>query len=224
MGAQKGKDLLLKLDFDQNGVFETVAGMRSRRIAFNAEAIDITNADSAGRWRELLEGAGVRRAGISGAGIFKDAASDASVRELFFDGAIRTWQVVVPDFGTISGPFQVTGLEYAGEHDGEVAYEMALESAGRSFAAASVSRPSHPTSQPSTPIKASMANRHRGEIAVLDGRERTLCLTLGALAELEASFGAEDLVALAGGSRAEGFRRATSPDHRLRAARRAARR
>ena len=53
MGAQKGKDLLLKLDFDENGSFETVAGMRSRRIAFNAEAIDITNSDSAGRWREL---------------------------------------------------------------------------------------------------------------------------------------------------------------------------
>ena len=137
MGAQKGKDLLLKLDFNQDTVFETVAGMRSRRIAFNAEAIDITNADSAGHWRELLEGAGVRRAGISGAGVFKDAASDASVRELFFDGAIRTWQVIVPDFGTISGPFQVTGLEYAGEHDGEVSYEMALESAGQlSFAAA----------------------------------------------------------------------------------------
>jgi TP901-1 family phage major tail protein len=135
MGAQKGKDLLLKLDFDQNAVFETVAGMRSRRIAFNAEPIDITNADSAGRWRELLEGAGVRRAGISGAGIFKDAASDASVRELFFDGAIRTWQIVVPDFGTISGPFQVASLEYAGEHDGEVTYELALESAGQvSFA------------------------------------------------------------------------------------------
>jgi Phage tail tube protein, GTA-gp10 len=43
-----------------------------------------------------------------------------------------------------------------------------------------------------------MANRHRGEIsAELDGRERTLCLTLGALAELEAAFGADDLVALA---------------------------
>ena len=42
-----------------------------------------------------------------------------------------------------------------------------------------------------------MANRHRGEVAaVLDGRERTLCLTLGALAEL-ARFGADDLVALA---------------------------
>jgi hypothetical protein len=50
-----------------------------------------------------------------------------------------------------------------------------------------------------------MANRRRGEIAaVLSGRERTLCLTLGALAELEAAFGADDLVALA--SRFEGGR------------------
>jgi TP901-1 family phage major tail protein len=130
MGAQKGKDLLLKLDFNQDAAFETVAGMRSRRIAFNAESIDITNADSAGRWRELLEGAGVRRASVSGAGIFKDDTSDASVRELFFEGGIRTWQVIVPDFGTIAGPFQVTRLEYAGEHGGEVSYEMALESAG----------------------------------------------------------------------------------------------
>ncbi len=130
MGAQKGKDLLLKVDSTQTATFATVAGMRSRRIAFNAEAVDITNADSAGRWRELLEGAGVRRAGISGSGIFKDAASDESVRSLFFDGGIRDWQVIVPDFGTISGPFQVTGLEYAGEHDGEVAYDIALELAG----------------------------------------------------------------------------------------------
>src|SRR5690606_25584821 len=43
-----------------------------------------------------------------------------------------------------------------------------------------------------------MANRHRGEIdAELGGRRRTLVLTLGALAELEAAFGADDLVALA---------------------------
>jgi TP901-1 family phage major tail protein len=130
MAAQKGKDLLLKLDSDGEGTFATVAGMRSRRIAFNAEAVDITNADSAGRWRELLEGAGVRRAGISGAGIFKDAASDESVRALFFGGTIRNWQVIVPDFGTIAGPFQVSGLEYSGEHDGEVTYDIALESAG----------------------------------------------------------------------------------------------
>ncbi len=43
-----------------------------------------------------------------------------------------------------------------------------------------------------------MANRHRGEIAAeIGGRVRTLVLTLGALAELEDAFGAEDLLALA---------------------------
>ncbi len=43
-----------------------------------------------------------------------------------------------------------------------------------------------------------MANMHRGEIdAELGGRTYTLCLTLGALADLEAAFGAGDLVALA---------------------------
>ncbi|MYZ50466.1 GTA-gp10 family protein, partial [Propylenella binzhouense] len=50
-----------------------------------------------------------------------------------------------------------------------------------------------------------MANRHRGEVdAVLDGRRHTLCLTLGALAELEASYAADDLIALA--ARFEGGR------------------
>src|SRR6478735_2621098 len=107
MASQKGKDLLLKAA-DGAGAFVTVAGLRARQIAFNAETVDVTHAESAGRWRELLAGAGVRRASISGSGIFKDEASDALVRQTFFDGAIRSWQVVVPDFGTIEGAFQLT--------------------------------------------------------------------------------------------------------------------
>ena len=43
-----------------------------------------------------------------------------------------------------------------------------------------------------------MPNLHRGEIeAEIGGAKRRLVLTLGALAELEAAFGADDLVALA---------------------------
>jgi TP901-1 family phage major tail protein len=129
MSAQKGKDLLLKAA-DGEGGFITVAGLRARQIAFNAETVDVTHAESAGRWRELLEGAGVRRASISGSGIFKDAASDALVRQTFFDGAIRDWQVVVPDFGTVDGPFQITSLEYRGDHAAEVTFDLSLESAG----------------------------------------------------------------------------------------------
>lgn len=130
MGAQRGKDLLLKLDPDGGTAFATVAGLRTRRISFNAETVDVTDSESAGRWRELLGGAGVQRASVSGAGIFKDAVSDAALRRLFFEGRLGAFQMVVPDFGTISGPFQVTALEYGGEHTGEVTFEATLESAG----------------------------------------------------------------------------------------------
>ncbi|MDR6304798.1 TP901-1 family phage major tail protein [Nitrobacter vulgaris] len=128
MGAQKGKDLLLKMS--DGSSFVTVAGLRSRRIAFNAEIVDITNAESTDRWRELLAGAGVRRASLSGRGLFKDAGSDALVRQAFFNGTINDCQVVVPDFGAIEGPFQIASLEFAGEHNGEVTFDLSLESAG----------------------------------------------------------------------------------------------
>ncbi len=128
MAAQKGKDLLVKID-DGAG-YMTVAGLRARRLSFNAETVDITHAESAGRWRELLDGAGIKRAAVAGRGLFKDAASDALMRQTFFDGAVKNFQIVIPDFGTVAGPFQITALEFAGEHDGEVTNELALESAG----------------------------------------------------------------------------------------------
>ncbi len=130
MAAQKGKDLLLKLDEDGGGTFVTVAGLRSRTFGLNADTVDITHTESAGRWRELLEGAGIRHARVSGAGVFKDAASDALVRGYAFNGTIRAWQAVVPDFGIIQGPFQITSYEINARHDGEVAFEITLESAG----------------------------------------------------------------------------------------------
>ena len=130
MSAQKGKDLLLKVDSDGAGTFVTVAGLRSRGIAFNTQTVDITHAESAGQWRELLAGAGVKHAKVSGAGIFKDAASDALVRQYVFYGTIRDWQVIVPAFGIVEGPFQIAAFELTGRHDGEVAFELSLESAG----------------------------------------------------------------------------------------------
>lgn len=128
MTAQKGRDLLLKID--NAGTPLTVAGLRSRRLSFNTETVDVTDSESAGRWRELLGGVGVQRASLSGGGIFKDQESDGLVRSAFFSGTILDWQIVIPAFGTVSGPFQVTALEYSGEHDGEVRFEIALESAG----------------------------------------------------------------------------------------------
>ncbi|MEM7546684.1 MAG: phage major tail protein, TP901-1 family [Pseudomonadota bacterium] len=130
MAAQKGKDLLIKIDATGGGAFETVAGLRASRISLNAETVDVTTAESAGRWRELLGGVGARSAAISGSGIFKDAASDAMLRQAFFEGADINAQMIVPDFGVIEGPFQLTALEYSGDHDGEATFEANFASAG----------------------------------------------------------------------------------------------
>ncbi|MHC2086917.1 phage major tail protein, TP901-1 family [Methylobacterium sp. WCS2018Hpa-22] len=128
MSAQKGKDLLIRIS--EGTGFTAVAGLRARQLAFNAETVDVTSAESVGRWRELLAGAGVRRAAVSGSGVFRDEASDTRLRQMFFDGSIDTLQIVVPAFGTIQGLFQITSLEYRGDHAGEVTFDMALESAG----------------------------------------------------------------------------------------------
>lgn len=130
MAVQKGKDLLIKIDLSGSGNFQTVAGLRATRISFNADSVDATSLESTGGWRELLAGAGIKTAAVSGSGIFRDAASDGRVRQIFFDGEIPDFQVVIPDFGTIGGRFQVTSIEYAGTHDGEATYELSLASSG----------------------------------------------------------------------------------------------
>lgn len=130
MPAQRGKDLLLKVDETGAGGFVTVAGLRTRRLQFASATVDASDADSPERWRELLAGAGLKRASLSGSGIFRDAASDGLVRGLFFADLVRDWQVILPGLGTLAGPFQIVGLDYAGDHDGEVTFEIALESAG----------------------------------------------------------------------------------------------
>ncbi|SMX42047.1 phage major tail protein, TP901-1 family [Actibacterium lipolyticum] len=130
MAAQNGKDLLIKLDLTGDGQFETIAGLRATRINFNAEQVDVTSLESQGGWRELLSGAGVKSAGISGSGVFKDEGTDERARQIFFDGETPGFQVIIPDFGVVEGPFQVTSIEYAGSHNGEATYELSLASAG----------------------------------------------------------------------------------------------
>lgn len=130
MAAQNGKDLLIKLDLNGSKQFETIAGLRATRLSFNAETVDVTSLESAGGWRELLGGAGVRSASLSGSGVFRDAATDERARQIFFDGEVPDFQVIVPDFGIIEGPFMITAIEYSGSYNGEATYELTMASAG----------------------------------------------------------------------------------------------
>ncbi len=130
MAAQNGKDLLIKLDLTGGGQFTTIAGLRATRISFNAEAVDVTSLESQGGWRELLGGAGVRSASVSGSGVFVDSATDDRARQIFFAGTVERFQVIIPDFGIVEGPFQIGSIEYAGSYNGEATYELSLASAG----------------------------------------------------------------------------------------------
>ncbi len=138
MTAQQGKALLLKLDPTGSGTFVTVAGLRSRKITLTAPAVDATHADSPARWQELLGGVGVRKCSVSGSGVFLASGSDTSIQTIFFNNTTMNWQIVVPGSGTISGPFQITSLDYTGDHNQELTFDIALESAGAiSFTAGS---------------------------------------------------------------------------------------
>jgi len=129
MAGQRGRDILLKIS-DGAGGFTTLAGVRASRIQLSAGTVDGTSAESAEAWRELVEGAGIKSARVTGRGVFKDATSDARMRAVFFGGEAPDWQLVLPDFGTLESAFQISELSWSGAHDGEAEFSVTLESAG----------------------------------------------------------------------------------------------
>ncbi|MDC7683676.1 phage major tail protein, TP901-1 family [Asticcacaulis sp. BYS171W] len=128
MALQKGRDMLLKIH--DGTAYVTVAGLRARTVSLNAKTVDVTDSQSPNGWRELMAGAGVKALSVSGSGVFKDAASDAIMREAFFAQTARNWQIIVPDFGQFSGAFLIASLDYAGDHDAEATFALTLASAG----------------------------------------------------------------------------------------------
>jgi TP901-1 family phage major tail protein len=131
MALQAGRDILLKISNGApNPEFTIIGGLRARTIALSSKTIDGTSSDSVGNWRELLPNAGLKEATISGAGVFKDIASDELVRAAFFNQDARAWQLIIPNFGQIDGQFIISHLEYSGNYDAEASFSMTLVSAG----------------------------------------------------------------------------------------------
>ena len=130
MAAQKGSALLMKIgNAGSPETFTTIGGMRSTSLSMNDEMVDITNKDSA-RARTLLAQGGTNSMTVAGSGVFTDSASEATLKGKFDVSALTNYQFLVPDFGTFTGAFQLTTLEYAGEFNGEVTYSFTFESSG----------------------------------------------------------------------------------------------
>ena len=130
MAAQQGKALLMKIgDGASPEVFTTIGGMRSNTLTMNDEMVDVTNKDSSGA-RTILAQGGVNSITVAGSGVFTDAPSETTLKAKFNVSALTNYQFLVPDFGTFTGSFMLTTLEYAGEYNGEVTYSFTFESSG----------------------------------------------------------------------------------------------
>lgn len=131
MPAQKARDMLVEIgDGGSPETYVPLAGLRTKTLSFSAGPVEATDADSPGRWRELIDGAGVKRLSVTGAGVFRDGAASDAVRLALFDQAARSLRLTAPGLGVFTGRFQIANLDYAGDYDGEATYSVSLVSAG----------------------------------------------------------------------------------------------
>lgn len=131
MTAQCGQAIVMSFKDDAGSpVYVPVAGLRTRSISFNAESVDVTNADSTGAWRELLSACGVKSCSMKGDGVFTDDTGFEAVRDAFFEGTTRDAKILIPGLGTFEGKFKVTSLEFSGDYNKEVTASLSLDSAG----------------------------------------------------------------------------------------------
>lgn len=129
MTAQCGSAIILSIK-DAAGDLQALAGLRNRRVTMNAEAVDVTNSDSVGRWREYLDGCGVRSVDVSGDGVFLDDAGAAVAVDMQMTNSIRDATVFIPGLGTFEGLFKLTQCEFAGAYNDGVTYSVTAASAG----------------------------------------------------------------------------------------------
>ena len=187
MAAQKGRDLLVRIAAvpgeDPPTAYNTVAGLRARSIRFNADLVDATTAESPQAWRELLEGAGLKRVDVRGDGLFVDAASDLRLREAFFNQETAAFELVAPGFRCDDRPFhRLTPCLCGGaSRRSDILHNVGLCWRNHFFSN---------KLRTSTMTNSISINGARGEIKVMiDGSPYRLCLTLGALAEIETALG-----------------------------------
>ena len=68
---------------------------------------------------------------LTASGVFTDSALENDIRLRAQKGQIDTYKLVFGDGDNISGSFQITSYERAGEFNGEETYTMTLESSGQ---------------------------------------------------------------------------------------------
>lgn len=130
MAAQRGRDMLVYIGPASGiGPSTLIAGMTETGITMNNDLVDISTKDTNG-WRELLEDGSMKSFSISCSGIFKDTASDETIRANAFANSIDTYTFKYGNGDTVECDFQITGYNRTGPRDGAETYSLTFESTG----------------------------------------------------------------------------------------------
>ena len=131
MPAYPGNTFYIQIN-TTGSTYVNLGGLRTRTLSVGGEMIDITNSDSTGLWREALSTYGVRSLSVSGSGVFLDGSDvNKIVTNLMATSATQNLKIVVPGLGTFTMTAAVfTNISFAGNHNGEVTYDVTIESGG----------------------------------------------------------------------------------------------
>lgn len=135
MAEASGRDLVVKDTSSSPSV--TIAGVRTKGVAVNAEPVDITSDDSSG-WRELLAEPGQQQVDLSVSGITDNDTFRGKALTAPGSKSMESLQIDYPDGSTLSGSWFIASYTETGEYNGSVTFEMELQSSGTlTFSAAS---------------------------------------------------------------------------------------
>ena len=117
MAGQKGRDMLLKIgDAASPEVFTTIGGIRTNGLTINNNPIDDTCMDSAGV-QSMVADAGIQTMQISVDGLFKDGASEETLRAAAYARTAHTFQLLFPNGDDLEATFVIQDYSTTGAHD-----------------------------------------------------------------------------------------------------------
>ena len=136
MSGFSGRKLLVKRGSGTSPeTFTTIAGAREHTITENENLVDTTNKDSLGN-RELLAGKVLYNVSVAFTGVFLDSTTLSGLETAMRAGTHSNYQIDIVSSDatnsgeTLTGAFRITKIERAGAFDGEVNYNVTLESDG----------------------------------------------------------------------------------------------
>ena len=124
----KGADIAIKKGTSSAGTL--IAAGRTKRLEINSELVDITSDDNTNRWRAGIAAAGIKTMSVTLSGVLKDSATHMALLTDVNAQTIDAYGVVVGTLATFDGNFQITSVSMSGEYNGEMQFDVTLESAG----------------------------------------------------------------------------------------------